>query len=374
MKEFLLVLTLFISYFGVSTLSAQRKITTSSGQHLALMPDGTWFKTEATPMLIDSIVNDVDSLDMIRSDANPLQDPSKVVDEKTKEAIKILVEAAELNEIKSFISLDSLYLSKSTKDVRLSNARITKNKVQEKLAKKEITDLNNEIKKFEKKYENAAKIVFDTRTLSDTKTDEQAQKILALGRELNVDVSPYVNLPASAEIKPQKTNVKLKDNCGILRDERINKDRIVETSYQKLFSYTPEKLKRYFKEKDLMEVSSSITQIGKSQYLKLKIRLLSKDAARNYGSIVRGNMLKISLISGKTIILYSESDVQSYVENYTGHHIYDAKYLISGDDAGLLNNVPSDVLGIMWSTGYESYDIYNVDTLMSQMSCIKSVY
>ena len=147
----------------------------------------------------------------------------------------------------------------------------------------------------------------------------------------------------------------------------------METNPKFLFNYTPEKLKRYFKDKELMQTKVGVSKVAKQFYLNLTIKIISKDASKNYGIIQEGNMFKINLISGRNIVLNASEDSVSEIESYTGHALYHVKYPISDEDLNLLSKTPLDSIGIMWSSGFELYEIYEVDALMSQVSCIKSL-
>ena len=108
-------------------------------------------------------------------------------------------------------------------------------------------------------------------------------------------------------------------------------------------------------------------------FLKLYVKVISKDAAKNYGIVQRGNLLKITLISGKSINSNAIADAMPSIENYTGHNYYQILYPLTNDDINALEKTPLDTLGMMWSSGFESYDIYDVDVLMQQINCVKSI-
>ncbi|MBK8053036.1 MAG: hypothetical protein IPK35_07155 [Saprospiraceae bacterium] len=52
--------------------------------------------------------------------------------------------------------------------------------------------------------------------------------------------------------------------------------------------------------------------------------------------------------------------------------IYKIDFLLKDSDVKALSEVPVDTIGIMWTSGFESYVIYNIDVIMKQLSCIKT--
>ena len=83
--------------------------------------------------------------------------------------------------------------------------------------------------------------------------------------------------------------------------------------------------------------------------------------------------MRISLISGKKIDIYSLETSYGEVENYTGNVIYKTDFLLKDSDVKALSEVPVDTIGLMWTSGFESYVLYNIDVIMKQLSCIKRV-
>ena len=83
--------------------------------------------------------------------------------------------------------------------------------------------------------------------------------------------------------------------------------------------------------------------------------------------------MRITLISGKKIDIYSLETSYGEIENYTGHVVYKTDFLLKDGDIKSLADIPLDTIGLMWTSGFETYIIYNIDVIMKQLSCLKKV-
>ena len=122
-----------------------------------------------------------------------------------------------------------------------------------------------------------------------------------------------------------------------------------------------------------MKTDVSVRKDGKEYYLHLQCSITSKDAAKNYGFIDEGSLMRIFLVNGRNIAINSSIKSSSRIENYTGNTIYEVYYPLKKDDLNNLQKFPLDAIGIMWSSGFEKYEIFQVDVLMHQINCLKSL-
>lgn len=323
-----------------------------------------------------------DSFGMLVTDRNPMQEvrpEGMPLNEKTREGIEILKKAAEKKEIETCILMDLLDKELAVKEVQLSQARQMKNKESETIVKADIADLRNKQKTAEKIYKLDAQLVVKANELKNLKNSDLNNQLLSLGEALNIEVSSFLtDLKSNSDEQPitsgnvVKKTAPVIDKCSFAKIEKAGKLRIIETKAEPLFVFTPENLKAYFREKDLMMVNASVLAKGKDHYLHLTIKIISKDAAKNYGHIMKESMLRVQFISGTNINLNASEDTYGYIEQYTGYMVYNAFYRIKNEDLGIISKMPIDFVGIMWSSGFEKYDIFNVDVVMNHLSCIKS--
>ncbi len=161
-------------------------------------------------------------------------------------------------------------------------------------------------------------------------------------------------------------------DCNIIfdgYDEDIKKDR-KETEMSFFFSYTHPKLKPHFKDKNFLECKGSISNIKGTYYLQLTLKLASKDASRNYGQIERNSLMRFQFVNGQKHYLSNIYPDAGTIEKYTGNTIYKAVFPIDKDYLKLFKTVELDHIGIIWTSGYEQYDVYEVDFLMQHLNCL----
>jgi len=373
MKSELFALAI-IYLLSLPELQGQRQITTLSGQKILLLQNGSWQKSDRSDNSSDLtvITGTPDSL---------IKNPSDIDSESNNPTIKginSIINIVEKKEIETFILLDILDKEVAMKEVQLSQARQLKNKESENTFKNEIADLRSKHKTAEKIYKIDAENVIKANNLKKLQETELAESMTELGNSLNVNVTPY--LPKTSTIvsntvqkSPESKITKgKKDDCLFKRDEKVNNIRILETYPEPFYSFTPDKLKNYFKEKELMVVNTSVIKKGKEYFFHITLKISSKDAAKNYGYLAKESMMRIQFITGNSINLFCSDDVYGSIETYTGYVVFSAEYQIKKENIKALIKNPIDKVGIMWTSGFESYDIYNVDLIMNHLSCIKT--
>lgn len=132
-----------------------------------------------------------------------------------------------------------------------------------------------------------------------------------------------------------------------------------DTTSLSLLTYTPERLKNYYKGNYLLEVFPRLID---KKWLELKFVFHSNDIVKSYGSIERGAMLRLDFIHGKAIVLKSYKSAEGTLEAYTGNTVYTSVYEIkTKDEYKRLLGISLDNIGVMWSSGFETYPVYQID-------------
>lgn len=356
-------------------IQGQRNITTLSGQKIRIFQNGTWQKSDISEATIDSSGAVIPSENINDNNLKTNSESNNI----TLEGINSIISLAEKKEVETFLLFDILDKEVAMKEVQLSQARQLKNKESESTLKNEIADLRNKQKTAEKIYKIDAENVKRAISLKKLKDEELTKAMTELGQTLNINVTPYLpvaisTLPKNNEVNPApNTIIKKKDVCLFARDEKINKVRITETNAEPFYTFTPEKLKNYFKEKELMDVYTSVIRKGKEYFFHITIKITSKDAAKNYGHLSKESMMRVQFITGNSINLYCSEDVYGGIETYTGNIVFKAEYIINNENVKMLSKFPIDKVGIMWTSGFETYDIYNVDLIMNHLTCLNKI-
>lgn len=349
------------------SLSAQRHATTNSGQKFYILADGAWKYHHS------------ENLDLSLSNSEIPYKPfmtAEMIDQ-----FRIIIKETEIKEILAFMVVDSLNREMDHKKLKISQAKRLNNKLEQRQFEKELKILENKINMSEKLYISATKRVNEARNLRFQEKEEFLKKIKMIAQGLNIQFSENLIqlLPPviSSDQNSVKTVIKkskiFSTDCKIVKNVIEGKKRIIEMSQENIFNFTPEKLKSYFKDKELMIADAAIIKENNITKLRLHQKLISKDASKNYGHIPYEALMRITLISGKKIDIYSLETSYGEIENYTGHVVYKTDFLLKDGDIKSLADVPLDTIGLMWTSGFETYIIYNVDVIMKQLSCLKKV-
>jgi hypothetical protein len=363
--KYLLIVTLYVSLY--TNMEGQKLMTTKSGQSVYIMSDGTW-KYHQSEVAETSITSN-------ELPYKPFMTPELIGQ------LRSVIKEIELKEVLAFMVLDSLNKEKDHKKMKISQSKRLKNKLEQKQSEKELKTVEKAISLAESNYNSASIKVEEVKKLRLQEYEDYLKDMNIITQELNIpEESNLILQAANPEVKaPSPEGITIKKSKPIPADCIINKDvtegknRTLELKKEYLFSYTPEKLKSYFKDKDLMVTDIAVITEKNITKLRLFQKLISKDASKNYGHIPFEALMRISLISGKKIDIYSLETSYGEVENYTGSVIYKTDFLLKDSDVKALSEVPVDTIGIMWTSGFESYAIYNIDVIMKQLSCIKRV-
>lgn len=146
----------------------------------------------------------------------------------------------------------------------------------------------------------------------------------------------------------------------------------IATENENIISYTHPKLEEYYKEKSFLTGDVSVVQLGKEKYLIMEIIVRSKDAIRNYGMIQVGSPMKIELINGESVYLFAQANASGLLIPQTNNIKYQVLFLLEKAEYKLLQKSEVNNIGMMWSSGYEKYDVYNIDVLLNQISCLEN--
>ncbi len=140
---------------------------------------------------------------------------------------------------------------------------------------------------------------------------------------------------------------------------------------QMFFTYTNQELRSIFKERDYMECSGYLSALsGGLTFLTLNITINSKSAQREYGILEKGALINIKLLNGDNVKLVNSKTNMGIEDPLENSVSYRAQYLISSGDEKKLKKSEVDKVRIIWSSGYEDYEIYELDFFIDQFKCL----
>ena len=170
-------------------------------------------------------------------------------------------------------------------------------------------------------------------------------------------------------LNPKMTTSKLAHD-GV--DEFTGK-KIREVAKETFFTHTSENLKAVLKGRDYLTCTGHISsQTGGIKILNLKFSIASDLAQQEFGIIDKGSVLTVKLLDGSAIRLLNKKTDIGIVDPVNKTTEYKGQYIITNKDEKMLSKSEVDKLRVVWSTGYEDYDIYEMDFLIKQLNCINS--
>lgn len=144
-----------------------------------------------------------------------------------------------------------------------------------------------------------------------------------------------------------------------------------ETAAVQLFGYTNPRLQRHFTDTDYVTTTASMARIDGDYFLLLQIDIASKSASKNYGYLAAKEQTRVRFVDGSNIYLHPAGNVEGKLQEYTGHTLYHVLYKLDKDDLKQMQRIEVDDIGIMWSTGFENYEIYDVEILQKLAKCVR---
>lgn len=138
------------------------------------------------------------------------------------------------------------------------------------------------------------------------------------------------------------------------------------------FVHTSDRLKPYFKERDHITGEGFISaSSGGVKYLNLQITILSEQAQREFGVLEKGSILSVKLLNGAAVKLLNTKTSTGTVSKLNKTTIYRGQYLISSDQEKQIKKNEVDKVRVVWSTGYEDYEVYELDFFLDQFKCLE---
>lgn len=244
----------------------------------------------------------------------------------------------------------------------------------------EVTEIN--LDTLDNLIDTSTLIIEESDTTSDTLLNFSENEVVkadiipaleALSPEIN-EINLQKEKPK--EIKREQENplrfVYVADSCRMHHNVRRKRNRLITTYPEFLCGHVPQHAKKYFKDSNLLEINTSVSKNNNNTYLQFHITIMNRDAAKNYGMITKKSLIKFIDVSGRQLNLESVTESRAIVEPETGKVIYKVQASLTKEQIKFLSKQPLDSLGIMWSTGFEIYSIYNVDVIKHQMYCVKN--
>ena len=94
------------------------------------------------------------------------------------------------------------------------------------------------------------------------------------------------------------------------------------------------------------------------------------NAREAYGFIEKGSILTVKMLNGDFVNLRSGVMDQGSYDTETELLSYRVYYPIDRSQMSILKNNEVDAIRVFWSSGFEEYEVYQLDFFSNQLQCI----
>lgn len=381
-------------------LEAQVLRENEKGEKIIVYPDGTWqyfqdLNQGDTPLPSDQATSNGETTNnypIFEAHVEPLDGPVSVTEEDifkisirrsqlAKEAAQIAEERAEKARLQRLALENDLQQAQRTTpgdanlikqlNIRLNAAKKTERETNvearqamlESNKAEELTEKGNYIAAFNKDQlarKSQAKLI-RTRSLA---AYASYGDLLPLADNF-VGLLPEDNLMINPPEQECKIAFEGKDEySGMWRKD---------VQQQLLFTHTDDRLRLYLKEKEYLRCEGFITSLGGGyRFLSLQFTFAYPNAREAYGFIEKGSVLTIHLLNGDYVKLQAGKMDRGRYDTEQELLTYQVHYPMERTQINLLKNSEVDKIRVFWSSGYEEYEVYQLDFFMNQINCLEN--
>lgn len=311
---------LFTIFLGINMIDAQVRVVNEDGDVIILMPDGTWQYENP-------------EMEAGRTDKNAPAPKNTVP--ATKQKVKTKKNKKTTNDKKASSKTKKTKKSKKSKKTTDKTAsRSTGNKSKKK-----------------------------PKTVSSTAKSKKRKK-----RKAMVYPVPKRARKTKAPVVEDMTcQYSMKE-----RDEFTGKLKVA-VKPQEFFTYTQDDLKKFMREKDYMTCSGGLSRVIGITTFNVKFEMQSILAQREYGEIQAGTQMLVKLLDGSTVTLTCQESSKGSIDEVNGKTVYRTYFGVDKGDEKQLKKSEVVKVRMLWSSGYEDYDIHELDFFINQLKCLSQV-
>lgn len=326
------------------------------------------------------------------ADAQELQYPQRMIDDARKTLLEF-IDNTNKNKIQKQVLLENLWQTRNNRTAALQVADISKEKVkllkQElKAIKKQEKALKKEIKQLDKEMSSSSKVVYGDpdKMVEYVQEMEPVTPVISEIPTVDAVLKQANEIPASVASKSSnRPEIKMFDPMMLTENnppkmpcsyagERFDElagIQLVETDKSIFFGATSEQLRPFVRGRDYLECYGNIIAgEGDLLSINLEFRIASTTAQREYGWLEKNSILTIKLLNGKVYKFFCARTDRGEVNAAKKQTIYKSQFKIPINFKKDLMTYPVDQVRVVWSTGYEDYEVYEVDFIMNHLSCL----
>lgn len=144
---------------------------------------------------------------------------------------------------------------------------------------------------------------------------------------------------------------------------------------QILFTFTPKILRKSLEQNEYIICKGNLTKIEMGLiFLNLEFEIHSKDAREHFGGLPIYSPLNIRLINGENIRLLNKKEDLGKYNSIKEIYNFSGQYSLNKKQINALKKSELDKIRVVWKTGYEDYEIYELDFFFNQIRCIENKF
>ncbi len=201
------------------------------------------------------------------------------------------------------------------------------------------------------------------------------------GEEVFVNATPATDMEGNINTRKFKSRPHSKDvmlnppelPCQYAFDnvDEFSGKRRRDLASQQLFAHTNEQLRPYMKGRDYITCNGYLSSIsGSVRSLFLQFTILSENAQREFGVLEKGSILTVKFIDGSTVRLYNDKTDIGVVDPLERSVTFRGRYTIDSSTEKALRKNEVDKVRVVWGTGFEDYEVYELDFFINQFRCL----
>ncbi len=143
-----------------------------------------------------------------------------------------------------------------------------------------------------------------------------------------------------------------------------------ETAQAELFRFTNPALRTYLQGKTHVICEAALASTGPKATLLLTFRINDPNARKAFGKLEKNGVAFLKFLDGSTVELQNAVADDGVFNAENDASIFRGHYPINPETLKKIRRTGLDKLRILWSKGYDDYDVQQVDLLMRQAECL----
>ena len=137
-----------------------------------------------------------------------------------------------------------------------------------------------------------------------------------------------------------------------------------------LLAHTSEQLRRVMRDGPLLTARCNAMRNGGFLFLEVDFVIRSQFANQEFGILPKGSQLVLRDLEGDAVTLRNATASQGSYDPIDQVYRYRGLYPISSKQERILRKRYLNEVSVMWSAGFEVYEVYDIDLLQRQLDCL----